>query len=129
MKNYDSEARGRLLTNVCNMIERPYKYFRCEAAYITFTKADARHVLHPHNDALVVTVTIRGLNVHMVPVDNGSSCNTLSYDTYQKIGLLDKEMSPSYNELYRLTSCYCGRLKLLLTLGVEPLSATLVESF
>ncbi|KAK1399685.1 hypothetical protein POM88_009548 [Heracleum sosnowskyi] len=103
MKNYTREARGNPLTNIYHLADRPPKLFRGEAADITFTEDDARHVHHPHNDALVVTITIGGLNVHRVLVDNGSSCNILAYDTYQKMGLADKEMSPAYNDLYGFT--------------------------
>ncbi|KAK1380928.1 hypothetical protein POM88_027672 [Heracleum sosnowskyi] len=81
MKNYTREARGNPLTNVYHLADRPPKLFKGEAADITFTEDDARHVHQPHNDALVVTITIGGLNVHRVLVDNGSSCNILAYDT------------------------------------------------
>ncbi|XP_074346144.1 uncharacterized protein LOC141684906 [Apium graveolens] len=115
-----------------NSMKRPPRNFGGEADDITFTEADARHVHHPHNNALVVTIFIGGLNVHKVLVDNGSSYNILSYATYQKMGLLDKEMSPAYNELFDFTGglmCVIGRVKLPVTLGDEPLSATQVEEF
>lgn len=82
------------LTNIYNLSERPPKLFRGEAADITFTEDDARHVHHPHNDALVIKALIGGFNVHRVLVDNGSSVNILAYDTYQKMGLLNKELAP-----------------------------------
>lgn len=61
MKIYAREARGWLLINMCNVSERPYKYFRGEAGDIIFTEAGARHVHRPHNNALVVTISIKGL--------------------------------------------------------------------
>ncbi|XP_074327541.1 uncharacterized protein LOC141665455 [Apium graveolens] len=48
------------------------------------------------------------------------------------MGLLDKEMSPSYIELYGFISgpmCIVGRVKLPVTLGDEPLSTTQMEEF
>ena len=60
----------------------PPKMFKGEMTSITFTEEDARHVHHPHNDALVVKVLIGGTNVHRCLVDNGSSVNILTYDTY-----------------------------------------------
>lgn len=131
-RNYAREARGVPLTNVYNLSERPPKLFKGETVDITFTEEDARHVHHPHNDALVIKAAIGGLNVHRVLVDNGSSVNILAYSTYQKMGLLDKEMAPSYNELYGFTGNpvqIVGRVKLPLTLGEEPRSATQVVEF
>lgn len=66
MKNFAREARGSPLTNVLHLAERPPKLFKGEAVDITFTEDDARHVHHPHNDALVVTISISGMNVHRV---------------------------------------------------------------
>ncbi|KAK1380894.1 hypothetical protein POM88_027638 [Heracleum sosnowskyi] len=132
MKNYTREARGNPLTNIYHLADRHPKLFKGEAADITFTEDDARHVHHPHNDALVVTVTIGGLNVHRVLVDNGSSCNILAYDTYQKMGLTDKEMSPAYNDLYGFTGepvQVVGRVKLPVVLGAEPMRAMQVTEF
>lgn len=64
--------------HVYNLSERPPKLFKGETAGITLTEDDARHVHHPHNDALVVKVAIGSINVHMVLVDNGSSVNILT---------------------------------------------------
>ncbi|XP_074347268.1 uncharacterized protein LOC141686111 [Apium graveolens] len=99
MKNYAHEARGPILTNVCNMSERPPKYFKGESAFVTFREVDARHVHHPHNDALVVNALIGGTNVYRMLVDNGSSVNILAYSTYQKMGLVDSELLPCYNDV------------------------------
>lgn len=60
-------------------------------------------VHHPHNDTLVVIVMTGVLNLHMVLIDNGSSVNILAYTTFQKMGLLDKDMAATNNELYGYT--------------------------
>ncbi|KAL8113341.1 hypothetical protein AgCh_020602 [Apium graveolens] len=100
IRRHAREARDHPYFEVHNLNGRPSRNFGGEADDITFTKADAEHVHHPHNDALVITIFINNLNIHMVLVDNDSSYNILSYATYQKKGVLDKEMSPAYNELY-----------------------------
>ncbi|XP_074362449.1 uncharacterized protein LOC141702719 [Apium graveolens] len=127
MKNYAHEARGPILTNVYNLSERPPKYFKGESADITFIEADTRHVHHPHNDALVVNAIIGGTNVYRMLVDNGSSVKILTYSTYHKMGLLDKELLPCYNNVYGFTGnpvLVVGKIKFPVTLGEEPLTAT-----
>ncbi|XP_074327396.1 uncharacterized protein LOC141665315 [Apium graveolens] len=120
MKNYAHEARGPILTNVYNMSERPPKYFKGESVDVTFREADARHVYHLHNDALVVNSLIGGANVYKMLVDNGSSVNILAYSTYQKMGLVDSELLPCYNDVYGFTgppSWWWGELNCLLPWG------------
>lgn len=68
--------------NVFHLLERPLKLFKGETIYITFTKEDVKGVHHLHSDALVITISIKGLNVHRIPADNGSSVNLLAYNTY-----------------------------------------------
>lgn len=86
--------------NVNHLSRRPPKVFRDEAVDITFTEDDAKWVHHLHNDALAINVLIRTLNVHMVFIDNGSSVNILYYNTFQKIGLTNKDMSPEGGCIY-----------------------------
>ena len=48
------------------------KIARREIPIIGFSEEDARHLHHPHDDALVVSVRVGDYNVHRVLVDNGS---------------------------------------------------------
>ena len=50
---------------------------------IGFTKEDARHLHHPHDDALEVSIWVGDYNTHQVLVDNGSSTNILYYPVFQ----------------------------------------------
>ena len=50
---------------------------------IGFTKEDARHLHHPHDDALKVSIWVGDYNTHQVLVDNGSSTNILYYPMFQ----------------------------------------------
>ena len=70
---------------------------------ITFTEGNARAVHHRHSDALVVTAVIGIVNVHMLPVDNGSSINILAYSAYQRMKMADKDMMACYSKLYGFT--------------------------
>ena len=50
-----------------------------ESPIIGFSEEDARHLHHPHDDALVVSIQIEDYNLHRVLVDNGSSADILYY--------------------------------------------------
>ena len=46
---------------------------------INFTNEDARRLHHPHDDAIVITLTITNYTTRRVLIDNGSSANILHY--------------------------------------------------
>ena len=55
------------------------KIVRRESPIIGFSKEDARHLHHPHDDTLVVSIHVEDYNVHRILVDNGSSADILYY--------------------------------------------------
>ena len=57
--------------------KRPTKQLRDEMDDITFSERDARHIRHPHCNALVIMVMIAKNNVHRILVNNGSSVDIL----------------------------------------------------
>jgi hypothetical protein len=57
---------------------------------ITFSEDDARGIHQPHDDALVVTMTIAGFITRQVLIDNGSSTDIIYLPAYQQIKI-DKE--------------------------------------
>ena len=61
-----------------------------EGPIIGFSEEDARHLHHPHDDALVVNVRVGDYNMHRVLVDNGSSADILYYPAFQQMRI-DKE--------------------------------------
>ncbi|XP_030505259.2 uncharacterized protein LOC115720242 [Cannabis sativa] len=91
-ERYAKEARERPLTNVNNLSERLEKLFMKQCDDITFMESDARRVHHPHADALVIVVNIRGDNVHRILVDNGSSVNLLNFQAFKQIRLQEKDL-------------------------------------
>ena len=58
------------------------KIARRENPIIGFSKEDARHLHHPHDDVLVVNVWVGDYNVHRVLVDNGSLADILYYPAF-----------------------------------------------
>lgn len=45
---------------------------------ISFSEEDALNLHQPHNDALVVSLTIANIKVHRILIDGGSSADILS---------------------------------------------------
>ena len=94
------------------------KIVRRESPIIGFSEEDARHLHHPHDDTLVVSVRIGDYNVHRVLVDNGSSADILYYPAFQQMGIDRARLIPTNAPLVGL-----GRTKVF-PLGVVTLSVT-----
>ena len=62
---------------------------------IVFTDKDFKGVYHPHDDALVVSMTIANYNVRRILVDNGSSANILYWDTFKQMGIAKEKLDPA----------------------------------
>ena len=66
-----------------------------EEPVITFTSEDARKLHHPHDDAIVITLTIMNYTTRRVPMDSGSLVNIFYYPTFQQIRIDRKLLHPS----------------------------------
>ena len=58
---------------------------------IIFTDEDARQLHHPHDDAIVITLTIANYTTRRVLIDNGSSADILRDPTFQQMRI-NKEL-------------------------------------
>ena len=94
------------------------KIARKESPIIGFSEEDVRHLHHPHDDALVVSVRIGDYNVHRVLVDNGSSADILYYPAFQQMGIDRARLIPTNAPLVGF-----GGTKVF-PLGVVTLSVT-----
>ncbi|XP_038693839.1 uncharacterized protein LOC119991567 [Tripterygium wilfordii] len=54
---------------------------------MAFTDDEATQLLHPHHDALVLTLQVANINLKRILVDNGSSANVLFLAAYRGMGL------------------------------------------
>ncbi|XP_075645580.1 uncharacterized protein LOC142616662 [Castanea sativa] len=54
---------------------------------MSFNEEDARGVKQPHNDLLVIILTIEGLNTKRILVDNGSSADIIYHPAFQQLKL------------------------------------------
>jgi hypothetical protein len=65
--------------------QKTNKIPRLEDLPITFTEEDARKVIHPHDDTLVVTLEIAGYSTRRVLIDNGSSADIIYLTAFQQM--------------------------------------------
>ena len=59
-----------------------------------FNEADARGVKQPHNDPLVIMLTIEGFNTKKILVDNGSFVDIIYLPMFQKLKLDPRRLHP-----------------------------------
>ena len=87
---------------------------------ISFTEEDARRVHHPHNNALVINLTIVDFNTRWVLVDNGSLTDILYYPAFQQMRIGRERLIPADTPLVGF-----GRTKVI-PVGSITLPVTIV---
>jgi hypothetical protein len=83
-KAYARQAHNILVT------QRPQKNVKMDDQVISFSEDDAKGIHQPHDDALVVTMTIAGFITRRVLIDNRSSADIIYLLAYQEMKI-DKE--------------------------------------
>ena len=66
------------------MAEHVAKLSRRENTIISFTDGEVRRLIHPHKDALVVTLSVGNEKVFRILIDTGSSTDILSSPRFAK---------------------------------------------
>jgi uncharacterized protein (DUF4213/DUF364 family) len=64
-------------------LERSSKAQKKDLMSLSFLEEDAEGVAMPHDDALVVTVTMVNHTIHQILVDNGSSADILYWPVFK----------------------------------------------
>ena len=103
------------------------KIARRESPIIGFSKDDARHLYHPHDDALVVSLRVGDYNVHRMLVDNGSSADILYYPAFQQMGISRARLTPPHAPLVGFGGTRIlplGAITLSVTVGDYPQQIT-----
>ena len=59
-----------------------------------FSNEDKIGIIHPHDDALVITLQIRGYDVKRVMVDQGSMAEIMYPDLYRGLSLRVEDLTP-----------------------------------
>ncbi|XP_073120615.1 uncharacterized protein [Henckelia pumila] len=99
---------------------------------ISFGPEDLRGVAAPHNDALVVTVTISNYDVAKIFVDSGSSVNVLFKGTLDQMKIKGFELEPISTPLYGFTGHdirSLGQIFLPVSMGNDPRRVTKMVNF
>ncbi|XP_075663414.1 uncharacterized protein LOC142633001 [Castanea sativa] len=94
---------------------------------IFFNDEDARGVRQPHNDPLVITLTIEGFNTKRVLVDNGSSANIMYLPAFQQLKLDPGRLRPFDSPLVSFSGDGVypkGIVSLKVTIGAYPKQQT-----
>ena len=68
---------------------------RVDNPIIGFSEEDARHLYHPHDDALIISIRVGDYNTHQVLVDNGSSADILYYLAFQQMRIERERLVPT----------------------------------
>jgi hypothetical protein len=88
-KAYARSMQGKVFS-----IHRPMKATKMEAVVLSFSKEDARGVIMPYDDALVVILTVANHAIHRILVDNGSSIDILYWPAFQQMGVERDKIKP-----------------------------------
>ena len=94
---------------------------------IRFSEEDARHLHHPHDDGLVVSIREGDYNMHRVLVDNGSSADILYYFAFQQMGIDRERLVPTNAPLVSFGGTRIfplGVVTLAVTMGDYPQQIT-----
>ena len=80
-----SKAKKTYLREVQNVqiSGQPLRMIKEVEPAIIFTNENARQLHHPHDDTIVITLTITNYTTRRMLIDNGSSANILYYPAFQ----------------------------------------------
>ena len=94
---------------------------------MSFNEADARGVKQPHNDPLVIMLTVEGYNTKRILVDNGNSADIIYLPTFQQLKLDPKRLWPFNSPLVNFSGDRVypkGIVTLTVTVGTYPVQLT-----
>ncbi|XP_023918198.1 uncharacterized protein LOC112029742 [Quercus suber] len=118
------KACQRQVNNV--HITPPFKQRRTDHD-MTFNEGDTRGVKQPHNDPLVIMLTIEGFNTKRILVDNGSSADIIYLLAFQQLKLDPKRLNPFDSLLFSFSGDRVypkGIMTLTITVGSYPRQLT-----
>ena len=88
-----------------------------------FLEEDSRGVKQPHDDPLVIILTIEGFNTRRILMDNGSSANIIYLSAFQQLKLDPRRLCPFDFPLVSFSGDRVypkGIVTLMVTVGTHP---------
>ena len=88
---------------------------------MSFNEDDARGVKQPHNDPLVIMLTIKGFNTKKILVDNGSLVDIIYLPAFQQLKLDPRRLRPFDSPLVSFSGDRVypkGRVTLTVIVGI-----------
>lgn len=84
----------QMQVNIVHINHPIAKHHRTGNYDIVFSERDVKGIKQPHNDPLVIMLTIEGYNTRKVLVDNGSSADVMYITAFQQMKLDPKHLRP-----------------------------------
>ncbi|XP_058092613.1 uncharacterized protein LOC131239070 [Magnolia sinica] len=115
-----------------HVTERPSKELRASLCSLTLTEDGVRKIQHPHDDALMVTMTITNHKVYRILVDTGSSADMIYSEAFERMGIPRSRLRPVKTPLHGFTGKRViseGVISLPVTTGEGQHQATLMVDF
>ena len=91
-KAYVREVRATPGALLVNLVGKPLKETRMEYNTMTFIEEEGRMIHQPHDDALVISITLANRKVFRVLVDNGSSADILYAAAFNKMNIRNEKL-------------------------------------
>ena len=94
---------------------------------MSFNEEDTKGVKQPHNDPLVIMLTIEGFNTKRILVDNGSSVDIIYLPAFQQLKLDPGRLRPFDSPLVSFSGDRVypkGIVTLTVTVGTYPRQLT-----
>ena len=116
------KAYARQVHNIF-VVQRTPKNIRLDDQIISFSEEDARGTHQPHDDTLVITMSIANFTTKRVMIDNSNSTNILYLPAYQQMKLDKEKLRPMGAPLVGFTGdkvCPVGIITLPSTIGTYP---------
>ncbi|XP_059458240.1 uncharacterized protein LOC132187819 [Corylus avellana] len=113
-------------------VQRPSKVAKKDSVILSFSEEDARGVMQPHDDPLVVTITMANHMIHRVLVDNGSSADILYWPVFKQMGIDRDRITPFSSPLVGFAGEQVqpiGLISLPVTAGTAPKQKTVMVDF
>lgn len=130
-KSYVREVQATSGALLVNIVGKPSKEARMGHNTITFIEK-VKGIHQPHDDALVISITLADRKAFTVLVDNRSSTDILYVTTFDKMTIGREKLRLIHTPLIgfgRECLIHLGNIDLLVTIGEQSYQATKMVSF